>query len=570
MNQRCITAQSDFSLTVERQHPAFPQARDLLMRFAELVKCPEYLHTYKITRLSLWNAASLGLASDTLIDQLKPFLKFPLPTNVRTNITDTMALWGLLRLVAVNNVIYLEVYDDSLLPLIFSDNKIRKTLIDPNAIHEQSEQISSTPPFRFAIDPLARGKLKVALMENGLPVEDIAGYQDGTPHPLSLKSSLALREYQKESVNAFYHNNSVFGGSGAIVLPCGAGKTIVGIAIMAKLGMRTLILGTNVTALNQWKRELLDKTDLLEDDIGEYYGNAKNIRAITLATYNILTSRKRKTDPFIHFSLFEAEQWGLIIYDEVHLLPAPIFQATANLQARRRLGLTATLVREDGRAADVFSLIGPKRYEVPWKILEEQGWIARANCVEVSVPFNKGLFSDYPELDRRQKYRRAACNPTKLEAVAEILAEHAGKSILILGMYLEQLRELAQFFSIPLLDGSSPQRHRNEVYAKFQAGEIPILALSKIGNSSVDLPDAQVAIQISGTFGSRQEEAQRLGRILRPKADDNQAFFYSLVSSPSSEEDFALNRQLFLVEQGYSYSIRKYGETVDQVNYATG
>ena len=565
MDQRCITAQSDLTLTVERQHTAFSQARDLMMRFAELVKCPEYLHTYKITRLSLWNAASLGLNSQKLIAQLEPFLKFSLPAAVRTHICDIMALWGPLQLIVKDGTINLLVHDKSLLEYIIAEKKVRENLINPET---WADQLHSNSPACFTVHPLARGQLKVALMGLGLPVEDIAGYQDGTPHPISLKETLSLREYQKEAVEAFYHNNSVFGGSGAIVLPCGAGKTIVGMAIMAKLGMRTLILGTNVTALHQWKRELLDKTDLLESDIGEYYGNSKNIKPITLATYNILTSRKRKTDPFIHFSLFEAESWGLIIYDEVHLLPAPVFQATANLQARRRLGLTATLVREDGRSGDVFSLIGPKRYEVPWKTLEEQGWIARANCIEISLPFQRNTVPGYLNLTRREQYRLAACNDSKLEVLATLLEEHSGKSILILGMYLNQLRQAAETFQIPLLDGSSPQRQRNQVYAKFQAGEILILALSKIGNSSVDLPDAQVAIQISGTFGSRQEEAQRLGRILRPKPGDNQAFFYNLVSSPSPEEDFALNRQLFLVEQGYNYTYQRYAEIDQEIDCA--
>lgn len=551
-DKRCITAQSDLSFTLETQHPCFPEARDLLMSFAELVKCPEYLHHYQITRLSLWNAASLGLSTDSLLSRLQAFLKYPLPRSVSTFIVDSMALWGLLRLTRQEDDFYLTVQEPQLLTYVLGESKVREALLDPF-----SEELHVDSAVHLRVDPLKRGALKIALMKIGLPVEDIAGYCNGEKCQISLNPCLQLRAYQKEAVEAFYRENSLLGGSGVIVLPCGAGKTVVGLAVMAKLKMNTLILATNTTAIRQWKKELLDKTDLTEEEIGEYSASKKDVCPVTLATYQILTSRARKTSPFRHFGLFDARDWGLIIYDEVHLLPAPLFQVTASLQSRRRLGLTATLVREDNKEADVFSLIGPKKYEVPWKVLESQGWIAQARCIEVSVPFALVHSPEYREAKSREQFRIAACNPEKISALCNLVKENEGKAILVLGMFLDQLRAIAEKLDAPLIEGRTPQKLREKFFSLFQEGQISLLVLSKVGNSSIDLPDAEVAIQVSGTFGSRQEEAQRLGRILRPKSGSNQAFFYSLISNSSRELDFSLNRQRYLVEQGYDYQFRE-------------
>lgn len=556
-NKRCITGQSDFTFTLETQHTYFSEARDLLMNFAELVKCPEYLHHYRITRLSLWNASSLGVESGELFACLEPFLKFPLPINVKTFIKDTMSLWGLLQLTQDGDQVYLSIHEPALIPHILADTNVRQALLDPF----QENMTNKHSSVHLAIDPFKRGAIKTSLMKVGLPVEDIAGYRDGTPHEISLKADLTLRPYQEAAIDSFYRNNSLLGGSGVVVLPCGAGKTIVGLAIMARLKMMTLILATNTTALRQWKRELLDKTELSEDEIGEYSGNVKAIRPITLATYSIITSRPKKTSSFRHFALFDAQNWGLVIYDEVHLIPAPLFQVTASIQSCRRLGLTATLVREDQKEGDVFTLIGPKKHDVPWKVLEEQGWIAKAKCVEVFVPLSGSTSQEYINAKSREKFRIAACNPKKLSALRELLKEHQGKSIIVIGMYLEQLRKIAEDIDAPLIEGCTSQKQRDLLFLGFQRGDIPIIVLSKVGNSSVDLPDAEVAIQVSGTFGSRQEEAQRLGRILRPKSGANQAFFYSIISASSREADFGLNRQLYLVEQGYDYqTIESSGE----------
>lgn len=565
-DKRCITVQSDFTITLECAHPAFSKARDLLMRFSELVKCPEYLHTYRITKLSLWNAASLQLKSSDIIESLEPFLRYPLPAAVRRGIYDIMALWGILTLVREGDSVILRVSNSSFLRALLESKDIRHMLI--GRIPEMDE-LGESEPVDIEINPFERGRIKIAALNLGLPIEDLAGYQDGALSPVTLLDSLTLRDYQQEAIEAFYHNNSVYGGSGVVTLPCGAGKTIVGLGIMSKLGMKTLIIATNITALRQWKRELLSKTSLTEDDIGEYSGQVKDIRPVTIATYNIITSRAKKTDPFKHFALFEAEEWGLIIYDEVHLLPAPIFHITANIQARRRLGLTATLVREDNKQGDVFGLIGPRKYDMPWKVLEAQGWIASAKCIEFLVPYKSEMDYSDPDVSSRELFREAACNPRKIDVVRELLEKHRDVPVLILGMFLEQVRALSKELNIAIIEGSTSQKHRDELYSKFQSGEISVLVLSKVGNSSVDLPDAAVAIQVSGTFGSRQEEAQRLGRVLRPKAGSNNAVFYTIVSKDSQEEEFAAQRRLFLIEQGYSYDFVDYEVSVDELDDKT-
>ncbi len=416
-------------------------------------------------------------------------------------------------------------------------------------------------PVEFRVAPVSRGKLKQALVKAGFPAEDLAGYCQGESLEIALREQtlggdpFRLREYQHEAADVFHAAGAARGGSGVIVLPCGAGKTIVGLACMARLQTSTLILTTNVTATRQWIAEILDKTTLAKDQVGEYNGSRKDVLPVTVATYNIMTWREDKHAPFKHLELFDQRDWGLIIYDEVHLLPAPVFQVTAGLQARRRLGLTATLVREDGREDDVFALIGPKKVDVPWKVLENQGWIATASCTEIRLPLPEKLRMPYAVADRRKKFRVASENPAKLDVARQILLQHPGEPTLIIGMYVEQIKEIASQLNVPVITGATSQKKRDKLFEEFRSGRQQVLAVSKVANFAVDLPDASVAIQISGTFGSRQEEAQRLGRILRPKSGLNQAHFYTLVSRDTVEQEFALKRQLFLCEQGYAYNI---------------
>ncbi|MCI5064230.1 DEAD/DEAH box helicase [bacterium] len=545
----CITFQSDMTVSLEAQTESFPEARDFLLTFAELVKCPEYIHTYRITPLSLWNAAALGMLPDDLLQRAAPFLRFPIPAAVESRIREVMSLWGLVRFERTEEgAILISVANEALLHHLLQVDVLRAALLE-----EPYRKDPQSDVWTAEIEALERGPIKVALMEIGIPVLDLAGYADGAPLSVSLRDTVQLRPYQRDALDGYYRNNSPLGGSGVVVLPCGAGKTVVAMGIIAELGMQTLIVVTNTTALKQWRRELLEKTSLTEDDIGEYSAARKEIRPLTIATYQILTSRKSKREPFRHFALFEAQNWGLIVYDEVHLLPAPVFQVTAALQARRRLGLTATLVREDGKEGHVFALIGPKRYESPWKLLETQGWLAKAHCYQVRVPAPFELLHDIKQAKKRFRFRMASTNPLKLQAVEELLRQHEESPVLIIGMYLDQLEELATYFDIPLLQGSTKQQEREEKYQAFQEGRIRRLIVSKIGNASVDLPDASVAIQVSGMFGSRQEEAQRLGRILRPKPGENQAHFYSVITAGTTEEEYGLRRQLFLAEQGYGY-----------------
>ena len=557
--KQCLVIQSDYSIILEKEHPAFEEARDFLLRFAELVKCPERLHTYRISRLSLWNAAAMGLSAVEILEGLGPFLRYPLPSNVGAEISDTMALYGRLRLVREGDRVLLQVLDAGLSDFILGHSKIAPFLVPGSRGLAKGEVAAQA-----LVLGQARGKLKVELVKIGYPVEDLAGYQDGDPFRIELRGQWALRDYQREAVSHFLLDGSPRGGSGVLVLPCGAGKTVIGIGAMAALGCKTLILATGITAVRQWRAELLDKTSLRPEDIGEYSGICKEIRPVTIATYQIMTSRRRQNDSFEHLSLFERETWGLIVYDEVHVLPAPIFSITAQIQSRRRLGLTATLVREDRREDEVFCLIGPKRYDVPWKVLEQKGWIAAVDCIEVRVPLPGAQAASYAEAKKREQFRLAACNPAKGEVVLELLRRHAGEAVLLIGMYLEQLREVTQGLGIPLIEGKTAQGRRDELFAAFKRGEIKVLGLSKVGNYAIDLPDATVLIQISGTFGSRQEEAQRLGRVLRPKEGGRRAKFYTLVTPHSEEDRFAMNRQLFLVEQGYQYQICAAAEALPQ------
>jgi DNA excision repair protein ERCC-3 len=544
-----LIVQGDHTVLVEVDSPRYADARDELVRFAELVKSPEHVHTYRITPLSIWNACAAGVKPDEIAATLREYSKYEPPAHVAREIRDYASRYGRLQLVRDAEGLVLSAHDEPLAEEVSHSRVVGPLLV---------ERISKC---EFRIRPVDRGRLKQALIKIGFPVEDLAGYTEGTALELSLRDKTAggerfgLRPYQIDAARAFHAGGSKRGGSGVIVLPCGAGKTVVAMACMAEVGASTLILTTGVTATRQWMSELLDKTTLREDQVGEYSGATKNIRPVTIATYNIMTWRKSRHDEFKHLGLFDERNWGLIVYDEVHLLPAPVFQVTASLQARRRLGLTATLVREDGREDDVFALIGPKKADVPWKDLEKQGWIAKATCTEVRIPMPEELRMPYAVAERRTKFRMASENPLKLEVVKALLARHSGEPTLVIGMYLDQIKEIAQYLDVPMITGSTAQAKRDKLYTEFREGRLRVLVVSKVANFAVDLPDAAVAIQISGTFGSRQEEAQRLGRILRPKKGANQARFYSIVTRDTVEQDFALRRQLFLCEQGYEYRI---------------
>jgi len=544
-----LIVQGDRTVLLEVDNPAYAEARDALARFAELEKSPEHFHTYRISPLSLWNAAAAGLSAADILAALDRFTKYPVPGNIEFEVRDFVARYGRLKLERRDGGLVLTSTDAPLIAEILRHKLVRPFLAEP------------LDAFTLAVLPDRHGHVKQALIKIGYPVEDLAGYADGTPLPFALRATTSegkpfvVRPYQRDAADAFHAGGSARGGSGVIVLPCGAGKTIVGLAAMARLQTHTLILCTNITAVRQWRREILDKTDLSDDAIGEYSGECKELRPITLATYQILTHRRRKDAAFPHFRIFNALHWGLIIYDEVHLLPAPVFRITAEIQACRRLGLTATLVREDHKEDDVFSLIGPKRCDVPWKVLEKQGWIAAAQCTEIRVLLPDDLRMSYALATNRDKFRIASENPAKHTILRDLLARHAGDRVLIIGQYLDQLRVVARDTKAPIITGATPNRERERLYADFRSGALQTLIVSKVGNFAVDLPDANVAIQVSGTFGSRQEEAQRLGRILRPKSDGALAQFYSLVTRDSRDADFAANRQLFLTEQGYTYRI---------------
>ena len=547
--QNPLIVQSDHTVLVEVDSPRYVEARDALARFAELVKSPEHVHTYRITPLSIWNACAAGVPVESIRQQLRGLSKYDVPRHVEIEIAEYAERYGKLKLTRNHRGLVLSISAGVLAEELARHQTVASFL---------GQRIGSQ---EFLVESSERGRLKQALIKVGYPVEDLAGYREGEPLEIILRGqtrrgrSFHLRDYQREAAETFYAAGTVRGGSGVIVLPCGAGKTIVGLACMTRLQTSTLVLTTSVTAARQWIAELIDKTTLTGETIGEYNGHSKDIRPVTIATYNILTWRSDRSDRFVHLELFDQRDWGLIIYDEVHLLPAPVFQVTAGLQARRRLGLTATLVREDRREDDVFALIGPKKVDMAWKELERQGWIASAQCHEVRVAMPEPLRLDYAVALPRDKFRIAAENPLKKDIVRQILANHPDAQTLIIGLYVEQLRELADDLGVPLLTGTTRQSRRDELFTQFKSASIRLLAVSKVANFAVDLPDASVAIQVSGTFGSRQEEAQRLGRILRPKAGENQAHFYTLVSQDTVEQDFALKRQLFLCEQGYQYKI---------------
>ena len=553
MNLGPLIVQSDHTVLLEVAHPDSEDARHALAVFAELERAPEHIHTYRITRLGLWNARAAGHSADEIIETLNRYAKFPVPSQVSSEISETMRRYGRLTIERVdqpseqagaespeelaNWQLVLRSDDPAILREVSSAKKIAPLL--GNKIDDHT----------FPVEAWARGELKQQLVARGWPAEDLAGYTPGEPYDIELaQDGWELRDYQQKAVSAFSD-----GGSGVVVLPCGAGKTIVGAGAMAAVGAKTLILVTNAVSARQWRDELLKRTSLDEDDIGEYSGQVKEVKPVTIATYQILTSKRR--GEYAHLSLLNAQDWGLIVYDEVHLLPAPVFKLTAELQARRRIGLTATLVREDGREGDVFSLIGPKRYDAPWKDIEAQGFIAPAACFEVRVELPESERFDYSVAEDQDRYRIASSASSKQCVARRILERHEGESVLVIGQYIDQLESFAEALNADLITGQTPVDERERLFGEFRRGEITLLVVSKVANFSVDLPDASVAIQISGSFGSRQEEAQRLGRLLRPKSNGQTASFYTLVTRDTVDQDFAQNRQRFLAEQGYAYTI---------------
>jgi DNA excision repair protein ERCC-3 len=533
-----LIVQSDKTLLLDIDHPMSTECRRAIAPFAELERSPEHIHTYRLTPLGLWNARAAGHDAEQVIDTLIKYSRYAVPHSILIDVAETMSRYGRLRLEMdpVHGLILITT-DTAVLEEVIRAKKIAPLLgarIDPETI---------------TVLPSQRGQIKQSLLRLGWPAEDFAGYVDGQAHEISLvQKDWTIRPYQELAAEGFWH-----GGSGVVVLPCGAGKTIVGAAAMAHAKATTLILVTNTIAARQWREELLKRTTLNEDEIGEYSGAKKEIRPVTIATYQVMT--KKKNGVYAHLDLFDSYDWGLIIYDEVHLLPAPIFRFTADIQSRRRLGLTATLVREDGMEGEVFSLIGPKRFDVPWKEIEAQGYIAPAECIEVRVNLTEIERLAYATAEPENRYRNCATTRTKRDVVEALVEKHVDDQVLVIGQYIDQLDELSEVLGAPLIKGETPIKEREILFNKFRTGEIKCLVVSKVANFSIDLPDATIAIQVSGAFGSRQEEAQRLGRILRPKSDGRSAKFYSVISRDTIDQDFAQNRQRFLAEQGYSYKI---------------
>lgn len=533
-----LIVQSDKTLLLEIDHADAADCRKAIAPFAELERAPEHIHTYRLTPLGLWNARAAGHDAEQVIDTLLRYSRYPVPHALLVDVAETMARYG--RLQVANHPVHglvLQALDAAVLEEVLRSRKVAPLL---------GARLDETT---VIVHPSERGHLKQALVKLGWPAEDVAGYVDGERHAIGLAADdWQPRPYQNEAAEGFWH-----GGSGVVVLPCGSGKTIVGALAMALAQATTLILVTNTVAARQWRDELLRRTTLTADEIGEYSGARKEIRPVTIATYQVMTTKRQGIYP--HLEVFDSRDWGLIIYDEVHLLPAPIFRFTADIQSRRRLGLTATLVREDGRESDVFSLIGPKRYDAPWKDIENQGYIAPADCVEVRITLPDADRMTYAMAEPEDRYRLAASAPEKIRIVEEIAARHSDDRVLVIGQYLDQLAELGEHLQAPVITGQTPVRERERLFESFRTGETRVLVVSKVANFSVDLPEAGVAIQVSGTFGSRQEEAQRLGRVLRPKGDGRAAHFYSIVTRDTVDADFAQHRQRFLAEQGYAYRI---------------
>ncbi|HET7278694.1 MAG TPA: DNA repair helicase XPB [Dermatophilaceae bacterium] len=538
MTDGALIVQSDKTLLLDVQHLRAEEARRAIAPFAELERAPEHIHTYRITPLGLWNARAAGHDAEQVVHALVTHSRYAVPHALLVDVAETMDRYG--RLVLAKDVegrLILETTDRAVLEEVLRHKKIKPLL---------GERLDES---HVLVHPSERGHLKQELLKVGWPAEDLAGYVDGEAHPIALREQgWSLRPYQRQAVDGFWH-----GGSGVVVLPCGAGKTLVGAGAMAAASATTLILVTNTVAARQWRDELVRRTSLTEDEIGEYSGARKEVRPVTIATYQVLTTKRKGVYP--HLDLLDARDWGLIVYDEVHLLPAPIFRMTADLQARRRLGLTATLVREDGREHDVFSLIGPKRYDAPWKDIESQGYIAPADCVEVRVTLPDSERMTYAVAEPDDRYRLASSSDSKLPVVERLVARHPGEPVLVIAQYLDQIAEVAERLGAEIITGETPVKERQRLFQAFRDGELQLLVVSKVANFSIDLPEASVAIQVSGTFGSRQEEAQRLGRVLRPKGDQRTAHFYSVVARDTVDADFAAHRQRFLAEQGYSYRI---------------
>ncbi|MDH6133910.1 DNA excision repair protein ERCC-3 [Kitasatospora sp. MAA4] len=538
MNDGPLIVQSDKTLLLEIDHPTAAECRRAIAPFAELERAPEHVHTYRVTPLGLWNARAAGHDAEQVVDALVKYSRYPVPHALLVDVADTMARYGRLKLSKhpVHGLV-LTTTDRPVLEEILRSKKIMPLVgarVDPDTV---------------LVHPSERGQIKQTLLKLGWPAEDHAGYVDGEAHPIELdQNGWQLRPYQQQAVEGFWH-----GGSGVVVLPCGAGKTLVGAAAMAEAKSTTLILVTNTVSARQWKHELVKRTSLTEDEIGEYSGTRKEIRPVTIATYQVMTTKRKGS--YAHLELFDARNWGLVVYDEVHLLPAPVFKFTADLQARRRLGLTATLVREDGREGDVFSLIGPKRFDAPWKEIEAQGYIAPADCCEVRVTLTDSERLAYATAEPEERYRYCATTATKRRVVEALVKKHEKDQTLIIGQYIDQLDELGEVLNAPVIKGETSNAQREKLFEAFRTKEISVLVVSKVANFSIDLPEATVAIQVSGTFGSRQEEAQRLGRVLRPKADGHSAHFYSVVARDTVDQDFAAHRQRFLAEQGYAYRI---------------
>ncbi len=538
-----LIVQSDGSLLLDVHADAYEEARSDVARFAELEKSPEHVHTFRITPLSLWNAASAGMRAEEIVALLDRWSKYPVPESIAANVSDIVARYGRIRLTATDDPDHLLMHVEG------------EELAAEIENHTAVARLLTRSPRGYLLRIYDRGTIKQLLIKVGYPVQDEAPLTQGERLEFRLAETdgFTVRDYQHEAARAFTGMDKPGMGFGTVVMPCGSGKTVVGMAIMNHYRCSTLILTTNVAAVHQWIDELAEKTTLARDEIGEYSGDRKEIRPVTIATYQIVTWRPKKGEEFPHFSIFRERKWGLIIYDEVHLLPAPVFRVTAEIQSVRRLGLTATLVREDGKEEEVFSLVGPKRYDVPWKELEQKGWIAEAYCHEIRIDLPPELKIPYATADRRRKFRIAAENPAKQRIVGQLVANHREDSILVIGQYLDQLERIAAILDAPIITGKTPNPERERIYALFRSGKIGLLVVSKVANFAIDLPDASVAVQVSGTFGSRQEEAQRLGRILRPKRKNS--YFYSIVSRYTIEEHFAANRQKFLTEQGYKYHI---------------
>ncbi|MCR5723517.1 MAG: DEAD/DEAH box helicase [Treponema sp.] len=599
-----LIVQSDRTLLLDVHAPRAADCRNALIPFAELERSPEHLHTYRLTPLSLWNAAGAGFTPDDAIAVLRDFARYDVPQAVEMWITETAGRFGKLRLVPApsqqapvigrdgvvtaklvkEEYVYLVCASRAVFRELSASALVRKNVLLPYKYAAPTEAdcplLSTVPPltederdYCFLMHLTDRGTVKQDLLKLGWPVKDDVPLADGDPFPMKLKTAtgsgkpFAPRTYQKEAAEALVGNKGAGTGFGTIVLPCGAGKTIVGMTVMSLLQTNTLIITTNISAVHQWMQELMDKTDIPPEQIAEYTGENKTIKPITVATYQILTWRPEKEGPYPHFSLFRERNWGLIIYDEVHMLPAPVFRVVAEIQAVRRVGLTATLVREDGLEGNVFSLVGPKRYDVPWKDLESSGWIASAECIEVRIDLSEHMEIEYAVAEQRKKHRIASENPAKVSVVEQLVKKSPEDKILVIGQYLDQLDEIAKLLKAPIITGKTPNEERDKIYADFRNNVIRVLVVSKVANFAIDLPDASMAIQISGTFGSRQEEAQRLGRILRPK--ERKSRFFTLITRNTVEEDFGANRQKFLAEQGYAYRIVRY-KTPQDLDSALG